>query len=141
MSSDDVRVLDERVECAACEATQRLSEWIASDGRCGACDEPHVIPTLPAAERAVTSGDFEGRELCDVVDAFDLDAVGTTDLLLALGCSAAAALDVSRVVVDGRPRSEWRRWIDETRSEEADQIAEAEAVLDSHGVELEYPEE
>lgn len=133
-------LLDEPVDCAACGRVRPLRDWIADDD-CPSCGETHVVPRRPTARRAVERGDYEGRRVERVVDDYDLGVTGAVDLLLALGCDASAALDVARVVVDGRPRSEWRRWIGETREEERRHIDEAERVLGAHGVVLDFPEE
>lgn len=133
-------LIDSAVDCAACGTVHPLRDWIG-DGDCPTCGEAHVVPVLPTARRAVERGDYEDVEFRAVVDDYRLAVADAADLLLALGCDASAALDVARVVVDGRPRSEWRRWIGETREQECRRIAEAEEALAEFGVSLEYPEE
>lgn len=133
-------LLDEPVVCTGCGTVRPLRDWMADDD-CPSCGETHVVPRLPTARRAVERGDYEGQRFERIVEDYRLGTTGAVDLLLALGCGADVALDVARVVVDGRPRSEWRRWIDETREEEKRHVDEAERVLGAHGVVLDYPEE
>lgn len=133
-------LLDEDVDCAACGTVRPLRGWMA-DAACPDCGEPHVVPRLPTALEAIERGDYESRRFGRAVAEYGLGVDGAVDLMLALGCDPAAALDVGRVVVDGRPRSEWRRWIGETREEEARHIEAAEEVLGEHGVVLDYPDE
>lgn len=139
--SSDTAILRDPVDCADCGATHPLEDWIEADDDCPSCGTAHVVPRLPAARRALEQGDFDGGTLTDVADGFGLEGGDVVDLLLAVRCDPAGALDVARVAIGGRPRSEWRRWIGETREQELENVARVERVLEEHGVAVDYPEE
>ncbi|MFP4632110.1 MAG: hypothetical protein ACLFMT_01575 [Halobacteriales archaeon] len=131
---------DVDVDCAVCGETASPEEW-CRDPVCAACGTEHVVPRLHWAREACERGLVAGMSLEDVVDRFGLSDDEALDLLVALGCPADAALDVDRVVLRGRVRSEWRRAIDRTREDERAGYRRVREVLEGYGVEFEPPED
>ncbi|MDY6780424.1 MAG: hypothetical protein SV760_07760 [Halobacteria archaeon] len=134
-------MLDSEADCAECGGRHSLGDWLREDGSCPDCGADHVVPRLRLAVEAVEKGDFDGRELGEVVDELGLSSEDVTNLLLRLGCSAEAALDVQRVVFSGWERSGWRRFVGRTREEERRNLKEVEEELDAYGVEFDFPDE
>lgn len=131
--------LEKPIECADCGDERSFEEWL-EESTCPSCGTRHLVPRLHAALDGLRAGEHEGWTLSEVADAYDLGSPDAVDLLVVLGCSPRAALDVSRTVVGGRPRPEWRRLVGRTREEEKASFEEARSVLAPHGVGVETPE-
>lgn len=135
-----MEALDTTVDCVECGSEYTLRQWRDSH-RCRGCGEPHEIPWLVHAVEAVERGVCSGSTLTEVVEGFGLSGDDAADLLMALGCSAEAAVDVERTVFDGRVRSEWRRLVNRTREKELENYSEVADVLEGHGVTFQPPDE
>lgn len=123
------------VECAECGSTHGVREFIHNDDECPSCGVGHVVPRLHAALYAVQRDEHRGWSLEELLGEYGLDHDDACNLLMALGVSAGAALDVERRL-QGWPGSRWRRLVGLTREEEARHVREVTETVREYGLEV-----
>ncbi|MDY6775127.1 MAG: hypothetical protein SV253_03475 [Halobacteria archaeon] len=129
--------LDDAIDCADCGVERSLRDWIHDDGVCDSCGCRHVFSRIHAALRSATDGELEGWSLEEVVEEFGLSDDEAVSLLVALGVSHSAAVDIERTYLGDWPRSEWRRLIGRTRESEREDRRETREKLEEYGIETE----
>ncbi len=134
-------VLEKDISCIDCDRSSSLERWINNNDSCPNCNSYHIIPRLHLAKKSITERDFEGKGFSEVLESFNLDESGGTNLLILLGVSEEAAIDVERVILQNWPRIDWRRTIGRTRENEERNFQEVRDALDRYGVVIEIPEE
>lgn len=115
-----------------------MESWMYGDGGCPSCSTRHVLPRIQITYDAFEDGDVEGWSYLEVMDRLGLSPEESTTVLLKLGCSPDAALDVERTVLGDTPMSEWRRTIDETREQMRKNLGEVTDLLSEFGVSLDF---
>ena len=128
--------LEKQVECIECGRPTSLDEWLRNHDSCPTCSTKHILPRTRIALDAIENRETEAMEYTEVLELLGFTPQESTTLLLALGCSPEAALDIERTVVGDTPQPEWRRKIGETRKEMEDNLRETRTLLDKYGVKL-----